>query len=532
MQVLVDGRSVYSPFLGGVYWQSLPVQMQDIERIEIARGPNAVLYGSNAGLGVINIITKKPAGAPEAAAEAWGGTQGSVGTSESGTAGGAAGAVRVSHEYRSQDDSAASNGSSANGFAHTQKLNARARWNPDAKTDVELLGGGSWATAGIPGLPNAPTAENTENFQALRATRALGASSGAEASLSRSETKVKAVPLPTGPVFARTYQYDAEALHRFTWLDERVTSSWGGSWRFSGADSDQLFGTDPRQSSTLVRGFMHHSARVAEPLTLVGGISVEHSSTGGTQPAWQAAALYEPAAEQILRLTYSRAPTIPSLFYSRGNYLVTPALRDVSSPGLEPEQLTSWEVGWNGRFSDGALRPAVSLYVMSVDSLQFPFNRPPSVPIVRSVDNRDAALARGAELSAEYAFSAERAVFANYTYEEITSDKGPDASGNDYSRSTPDHKFNVGGRAALARGVTASAILGYKDNYHTVSSRGTSLDAARSFRLDARLAWTPRPGWELFVAGQNLLQPYTVEYADGAANPRSVRGGLSARFAP
>jgi hypothetical protein len=42
----------------------------------------------------------------------------------------------------------------------------------------------------------------------------------------------------------------------------------------------------------------------------------------------------------------------------------------------------------------------------------------------------------------------------------------------------------------------------------------------------------PRPGWELFLAGQNLLQPYTVEYADGAANPRSVRGGLSARFTP
>ena len=51
MQVLVDGRSVYSPFLGGVYWASLPVQMQDIERVEIVRGPNAALYGSNSALG-------------------------------------------------------------------------------------------------------------------------------------------------------------------------------------------------------------------------------------------------------------------------------------------------------------------------------------------------------------------------------------------------------------------------------------------------------------------------------------------------
>ena len=168
---------------------------------------------------------------------------------------------------------------------------------------------------------------------------------------------------------------------------------------------------------------------------------------------------------------------------------------------------------------------------MSVRSLDFSFIQP-GLPAVQNVDNRNAALARGAELSTEYAFSADRAVFANYTYEEISDAKGPDATGTDYTRSTPAHKFNVGGRAALARGVTFAAILGYKDDYHTISTRGTSLDAPRSFRLDARLAWTPRPGWELFVAGSNLLQPYTVEYADGSANPRVVRGGLSARFAP
>jgi outer membrane receptor for monomeric catechols len=154
------------------------------------------------------------------------------------------------------------------------------------------------------------------------------------------------------------------------------------------------------------------------------------------------------------------------------------------------------------------------------------------VPVVRTEDNRAAALARGAELSTEYAFSPQRAVFANYTFEDITDDKGPDATGYDPSRSTPRHKFNVGGRTALARGLTFSSVLGYKDNYHSVSSRGTgtSLDSPRTFRLDARLAWAARENVELFVAGQNLLQPYTVEYADSAANPRTVRGGVSVRF--
>jgi iron complex outermembrane receptor protein len=63
MQVLVDGRSVYQPGLASVNWEDIPVALADIERIEIARGPNAAAYGANAFLGVINITTRRPAAA-------------------------------------------------------------------------------------------------------------------------------------------------------------------------------------------------------------------------------------------------------------------------------------------------------------------------------------------------------------------------------------------------------------------------------------------------------------------------------------
>jgi len=58
--VMIDGRSVYEDFFAVTVWDSLPITLDDIKRIEIIRGPGAALYGANAFAGVINIITKKP----------------------------------------------------------------------------------------------------------------------------------------------------------------------------------------------------------------------------------------------------------------------------------------------------------------------------------------------------------------------------------------------------------------------------------------------------------------------------------------
>ncbi|WP_085724804.1 TonB-dependent siderophore receptor [Pseudomonas sp. R37(2017)] len=61
MQVLIDGRSVYRAGLATVDWSDIPVAMEDIERIEVFRGPNTVSYGANALMAVVNVITRRPA---------------------------------------------------------------------------------------------------------------------------------------------------------------------------------------------------------------------------------------------------------------------------------------------------------------------------------------------------------------------------------------------------------------------------------------------------------------------------------------
>ncbi|MDY7232067.1 TonB-dependent receptor domain-containing protein [Hyalangium rubrum] len=64
--VLVDGRTEYQDFLGMTLWSSMPIALEEIERIEVIRGPGSALYGANAMLGVVNIITRAPGTGPRA----------------------------------------------------------------------------------------------------------------------------------------------------------------------------------------------------------------------------------------------------------------------------------------------------------------------------------------------------------------------------------------------------------------------------------------------------------------------------------
>lgn len=103
--VLIDGRSIYDPVVGGVIWSANDVVLQDIERIEVIRGPGATIWGANAVNGVINIITKSAADTQGTLLQAAGGTEyKTITTARVGTQTSDNSHMRIFGKYRDFDD--------------------------------------------------------------------------------------------------------------------------------------------------------------------------------------------------------------------------------------------------------------------------------------------------------------------------------------------------------------------------------------------------------------------------------------------
>lgn len=529
--LLIDGRSVYLPSRGDIGWERLPVQIQDILRIEIVRGPNAALYGSNAGLGVINIITKRPGALTTFSAEGLVGNlstrQGSVAFESSLTNFN----YRLSLTSRFQNDFMQDPaGAPTNDQMFMNRANFRGIWNPAGRTQMELFSGvlGNVQEINISGTPFPSEGRFVGDFEMVRMMHQLGADSSLELMASRNFLGTNTGPTFTGERNDKQLQYDLEALHRFGWLDGRLQTTWGGSYRRATVESVQVFSGDPEQQNRLRRVFVSQNIKVADPLTLALAASLENSDTGGTERAYQGSILVHPFENHTFRLTYAMAPTIPSLFNKFTNFQESERRLFIGNADFEPEHLRLREIGYVGSYLGRRLHAEGNLFYTDRNNLETSFvsSRVGRLSIISFGAGNDAE-ARGAETKFEYRFTAGHAAYANYTYVKIRDTLGE----KKMLLSTPKHKVNVGGIANLGHGLSASMNAGYKSSYGLFStSRLTTTPIKPHWRLDARLAYSPSSNLEFFAAGQNLLDPRHKEFDEVIEVPRTYQGGMSVTF--
>lgn len=528
LQVLVDGRSVYSSLAGGVFWEQIPVQLQDIDRIEIVHGPNSALYGFNAGLGVINIITKKPEAKTSVAAKETVGSRGTFESAVSVQSGAGVLGYRLSHTYLTTRGGEAPPG--GRDFLRSNKGNFRGSWKTGAGSELELYAGGSADNAGG---GSSEGVDAKQNFQTLKFTAKLGPGSYLETTASRSEMTALDAYSGGNPGSVREQQYDAEILHRFEWGGGRLKTSWGAGSR-SAAVSGFMFQGNP--SNNAGRIFAQQLVKVSGTLNLVGAASLEHSGTGGRQENYQGAMLLNPEPEHTFRLSYSKSATVPNLFSSVAED-VRGAVVIQGNSDIKPEQLRSTELGYGGSYLDNTVNVEAAVFYMTVKDLTFSGEMgngspggpgapggPPAPPV--SFNNSNGAIARGGEFSLQRKLAAGRSVYVNYTCEYISDNK----SDVNVRSGTPRNKVNLGFIAAVGSGFTLSSNAGYKDVYVVKDMVGAPQRIPAFWRLDVRLAYGLGSRSEVFLSARNLLRAVHREYADGYEIPRVFYSGISIVF--
>lgn len=379
LQVLVDGRSVYTPLFGGVLWSSLPLSVQDIERIEVIRGPNAATYGPNSFAAVVNIITRHAAAEAGDEASATTGQRGQRDAFARGTGAGGDDHYRMSLEYEEDDG--------FEGEPDGRRL-ARLAGRYDAALgagDALMIQAGSELAEFRIGDQDADLSRGEVDipreqevrtaFAQVEWTRRLAA--GRELSLqyyanydrwlddntfdSSNGFALPDLPGVTDPrvrvdLNARSLRHDLELVYTDR-LGERLRVAAGTGARHESVESRWLFGTDEPQENTLARAFGHAEYRPWSGTTLHLGALVEDNDLVGTETSPRLALVQATAPHQRLRLGVSWATRTPSLveqrqerfFIVRHDGTAPSPLKvytDFTEAGLAPERMRAVELGY------------------------------------------------------------------------------------------------------------------------------------------------------------------------------------------
>lgn len=420
VQVLIDGRSMYSPlFDGGVNWATLPVALEDIERIEVVRGTNAVSYGSNAFLGVINIITVDPALVRGVSVSTSYGNQNVRDyTLRTGGKIGEVGDFRFT--FKQQNDDGLANKFDWIDSYHSRLFDFRADFSLSERDSLQFSAGQveGITQAGRLNLKPNPVlvfgqwtdpirpVRQTNTYAQLVWRRVLSPASDLQVRYSymvdRSDDtfSINVPPLPfpgwgdggkvdinqTGDEGTR---HELEFQHSLK-LADVTRLVWGASWRNDAVRSAWTFPGQGTLHRDIGRVFGNLEWKPVNWFTGNLGLAGEHDSMVGSHASPRVSTNFHLNQENTIRLGFSRAnrtPSTSSLFGDQ-KYPLPPALSVqlyTGNPDLPSERLDTWEVGYLGDWRELRASLDVRLFDESISnrlfSVELPAGDRTTVPI-------------------------------------------------------------------------------------------------------------------------------------------------------
>ena len=554
--VLVDGRTVYTPSFSGVFWEHIDMPLEDIERIEVIRGPGATVWGANAVNGVISIFTKSSKETKGGLVTAGGGSQVlGLGLVQYGAAAGKNAAFRTWGKAVDTGNSAQADGTPASDRWIRAHGGFRSDWDFSPRDSLVVQGDLFANEAGETRRDGfVPTPFDRIYYQDLDAaggdlllrwthTLAGGSQTSFQAyydTYRRTETGV--------PEVLKTFDLDFQ--DHFV-AGDRHDIVWGLGYRASRSGVSPGYDialNPPFKTGNLYSGFLQDEIRASNALWFTIGCKLEHnpytgleiepsvrlawSPPGSRHTVWAAASKAVRQPSRVDTAVEAITETMP-LFPG-----AVQVIRMFGNPHTQDEELRDYELGYRAEFTRGISADIVSflsfyrhLESAEPQSLTIVPGSPLQLVIPMLFENKAHATSYGGEVSLNWNLGSRWRIRPAYSFLHAAIQHDASSLGTAYdslNNGFPQQMFQLRSSLNLSHRMEFDQSL-----YYTARLPGGSIPGHA--RLDLRLARRLGESTEVSLVGQNLLRPRTAEYGDsytivGTQSVRSVYGQLTWRF--